>query len=28
VKFLTSSIDPKTYQALGTIAGGEILADY
>jgi prepilin-type N-terminal cleavage/methylation domain-containing protein/prepilin-type processing-associated H-X9-DG protein len=28
VHFLTSSIDPYTYQALGTIAGGEALADY
>jgi prepilin-type N-terminal cleavage/methylation domain-containing protein/prepilin-type processing-associated H-X9-DG protein len=28
VRFLNSSIDPYTYQALGTIAGGEVLADY
>ena len=28
VRFITSSIDPVTYQALGTIAGGEVLADY
>jgi prepilin-type N-terminal cleavage/methylation domain-containing protein/prepilin-type processing-associated H-X9-DG protein len=28
VKFLTSRIDPMTYQAMGTIAGGEVLKDY
>jgi prepilin-type N-terminal cleavage/methylation domain-containing protein/prepilin-type processing-associated H-X9-DG protein len=28
VRFLDSGIDPYTYQALGTIAGGEVLADY
>ncbi|MDB5312685.1 MAG: hypothetical protein JWO38_6887 [Gemmataceae bacterium] len=28
VKFLTSGIDPKTYQYLSTIAGGEVLSDW
>jgi prepilin-type N-terminal cleavage/methylation domain-containing protein/prepilin-type processing-associated H-X9-DG protein len=28
VRFITSSVNPKTYQALGTIAGGEVLGDY
>ncbi|HEY2783687.1 MAG TPA: DUF1559 domain-containing protein [Fimbriiglobus sp.] len=28
VHFLTSSIDPPTYQALSTIGGGEVLGDY
>ena len=28
VHFLTSNINPNTYQAMGTIAGGEVLSDY
>ena len=28
VRYITSSIDPNTYQALGTIGGGEVLSDY
>jgi prepilin-type processing-associated H-X9-DG protein len=28
VRFLTSSIDPATYQGLGTIAGGEVLKNF
>ncbi len=28
VHFLTSSINPPTYQGLGTIAGGEVIGDY
>jgi prepilin-type processing-associated H-X9-DG protein len=28
VHFLTSSINPNTYQALGTIAGGEVVGDW
>jgi prepilin-type processing-associated H-X9-DG protein len=28
VRFITSSIDPFTYQGLGTIAGGEVLKDF
>jgi prepilin-type N-terminal cleavage/methylation domain-containing protein len=28
VRFLSSTIDPYTYQGLGTIAGGEVLGDY
>jgi prepilin-type N-terminal cleavage/methylation domain-containing protein/prepilin-type processing-associated H-X9-DG protein len=28
VRFISSGVNPTTYQALGTIAGGEVLADY
>ena len=28
VHFLSSGINPNTYQALGTIAGGEVVGDY
>ena len=28
VHYLTNNINPATYQALSTIAGGEVLGDY
>jgi prepilin-type processing-associated H-X9-DG protein len=28
VHFLSSSIDPSTYQALATIAGGEVIGNW
>jgi prepilin-type N-terminal cleavage/methylation domain-containing protein/prepilin-type processing-associated H-X9-DG protein len=28
VRFITSGVNPATYQALGTIAGGEVLGDF
>ncbi|HEY1272243.1 MAG TPA: H-X9-DG-CTERM domain-containing protein, partial [Terriglobales bacterium] len=28
VRFISSGVNPTTYQALGTIGGGEVLSDY